>query len=93
MQVAAAHAGRLHLDDDIVSLGGGIRELHQFQPAFAREYNAAHRFLRLFCCGLILNPNEVIGKVRTDCELAPLRIRGFLYLPPSAVDASNRDFA
>jgi hypothetical protein len=40
-----------------------------------------------------LNPNEVIGKVRTDCELAPLRIRGFLYLPPSAVDASNRDFA
>jgi hypothetical protein len=26
----------------------GIFELHQFQSALAREYNAAHRFLRLF---------------------------------------------
>ena len=48
MQVTAAHAGRLHLDDDIVSLRRWIGKLHQFQPAFAREYNAAHRFLRLF---------------------------------------------
>src|SRR5258708_25284694 len=48
MQVAAAHAGRLHLDDDVVSIWCGIGELHQFQPAFAREYNAAHRSLRLF---------------------------------------------
>src|SRR6266852_9270882 len=48
MQVAAAHAGRLHLDDDIVSVRRWIGKLHQFQPAFAREYNAAHRSLRLF---------------------------------------------
>src|SRR6267378_5132043 len=44
-----------------------------------------------FCCGPILNPNDAIGKVRTDCELAPLRIREFLYQPPSAVDASSRN--
>src|ERR1700686_288518 len=48
MQVAAAHAGRLHLDDHVVGIGSGIGKLHQFQPALAREYNAAHRFLRLF---------------------------------------------
>ena len=35
-------------DDDIVSVRRWIRKLHQFQPAFAREYNAPHRFLRLF---------------------------------------------
>jgi hypothetical protein len=47
MQVAAAHAGRLHLDDHVMGIRGGIGEGHQFQPAFAREHNAAHGFLRL----------------------------------------------
>ena len=48
MQVAAAHARRLHLDDDIVSFRRGIGELHQFQLALAGKHNAAHGFLRLF---------------------------------------------
>ena len=43
MQVAAAHTGRLHFDDDIVGIGGGVLELHQFQFAFAVKDNAAHR--------------------------------------------------
>src|SRR5882757_5542033 len=47
MQVAAAHAGRLHLDHDVMSIRSGVGELHQFQSALAREYNAAHRVLRL----------------------------------------------
>src|SRR6267142_5245165 len=47
MQVAAAHAGRLHFDDDVMRFRSGIGELHQFQSALAREYNAAHRVLRL----------------------------------------------
>src|SRR5260221_6800016 len=51
MQVAAAHAGRLHLDHDIMGIGGGIFERHQFQPTFAREYNAAHGFLRFVIIG------------------------------------------
>jgi hypothetical protein len=63
MQVAAAHAGSLHLDHDIMGVGSGIGELHQFQPAIAREYNAAHRFLP-FCFGLepILNGKSRLGK-------------------------------
>jgi hypothetical protein len=48
MQVAAAHARRLHLDHHVMGVGSGIGKRHQFQPALAREYNAAHRFLRLF---------------------------------------------
>src|SRR5258708_2860674 len=51
MQVAAAHAGGLHLDDDIMGIGGGIFEPHQFQPTFAREYNAAHGLLRFVIVG------------------------------------------
>ena len=37
MQVAAAHAGRLHLDHHVMGIGRGIGELHQFQLAFARK--------------------------------------------------------
>src|SRR5712671_3287221 len=48
MQVAAAHAGRLHFNDHIMGVRSGIGELHQFQSAFAREHNAAHRLLPLF---------------------------------------------
>src|SRR3982074_2416943 len=48
MQVAAAHAGRLHLDHHVMGVRRGIGELHQFQSALTREYYAAHRFLRLF---------------------------------------------
>src|ERR1700681_2844472 len=47
MQVAAAHAGRLHLDDDLVSVRHGIGEWHQFEFAFAVKHHTAHRFLRL----------------------------------------------
>src|SRR5450631_858341 len=47
MQVAAAHAGRLHLDNHVMGFRSGIGERHQFQSAFSREYNAAHGFLRL----------------------------------------------
>src|ERR1700720_2399455 len=32
MEITAAHAGRLHLDDDIVGLRRWIGKLHQFQP-------------------------------------------------------------
>jgi hypothetical protein len=46
MQVAAAHAGRLHLDHHLMGVGGRVGELHQFQPALAGEHNAAHGFLR-----------------------------------------------
>src|SRR5580704_4991785 len=63
MQVAAAHARRLHLDHHIMGIGGGIVEPHQFQPAFAREYNPAHGFLRLFkLVGCNLIAKNVIGK-------------------------------
>jgi hypothetical protein len=31
-----------------MGIGRGIFELHQLQSAIAREYNAAHGFLRLF---------------------------------------------
>ena len=48
VQVAAAHAGRLHLDHHVMGIRSGIGKLHQLQSAFAREHNAAHRFLRLF---------------------------------------------
>jgi hypothetical protein len=64
MQVAAAHAGRLHLDHHVMGIRAGIRERHQFQSALAREYNPAHRFLRLFLLvGSILIAKNVIGKV------------------------------
>ena len=38
--------------------------------AFAREHNAAHRYLRFLACGLILNAKILIGKVRTGSDLA-----------------------
>ena len=70
MQIAAAHAGCLHLDDHVMGIRSGIGELHQFQSAFAREHNAAHRYLRFLACGLILNAKILIGKVRTGSDLA-----------------------
>ena len=72
MQIAAAHAGRLHLDDDIVSVRRGIGELHQFQFAFAVEYHAAHGFLRCYCSQADTGRKTRIGKVRTSRELPAL---------------------
>jgi hypothetical protein len=63
MQVAAAHAGRLHFDDDVMSIRSGIGELHQFQSALAREYNAAHRVLPLAFAGVpILDAKTWLAK-------------------------------
>jgi hypothetical protein len=48
MQIAAAHARRLHFDHDIVGLGAGIGELHQLQLAVAVKHHPTHRFLPEF---------------------------------------------
>src|SRR5467141_742811 len=72
MQVAAAHAGRLHFDDDVMSIRSGIGELHQFQSALAREYNAAHRVLPCFCWCPDLGRKNMVGKGRTWSDLARL---------------------
>jgi hypothetical protein len=75
MQVAAAHAGRLHLDDDIVSVRRGIGEWHQFQLAFAVKHHATHRFLRCYCSWADIGREIRIGKVRTSRGLAALMTR------------------
>src|ERR1700722_12891130 len=41
-QVAAAHAGRFYLDDDVARARRRIGEFHQLQFAFAEEGHAAH---------------------------------------------------
>ena len=91
MQVTAAHAGRLHLDDDIVSLRRGIGKLHQFQPAFAREYNAAHRFLRLFLLWPDFEPKRRDWQSANQWRAGVTKDQGFRHLPASAVDASKRN--
>ena len=45
VQVAAAHAGGLHLDDDFALTRSGIGEFHHFELAFAGKHNPAHRCL------------------------------------------------
>ena len=62
MQVAPAHAGRLHLDDHVMGFGGRIGERHQLQFAFAGKHNAAHGFLRLFLSWPDLGQKNGIGK-------------------------------
>src|SRR6202035_5010854 len=47
VQIAAAHARGLHLDNDLAGARGRVRKLHQLDLAPAREDYAAHRFLRL----------------------------------------------
>ena len=42
LQVAAAHAGRFYLHDDVVWTRCRIGEFHQLQFAFAEEGHAAH---------------------------------------------------
>src|SRR5260370_1513892 len=91
MQVAAAHAGRLHLDDDIVSLRRWIRKLHQFQPAFAREYNAPHRFLRLFLLWPDFEPKRRDWQSANRLRAGVTKDQGVPCQPPSAVDASSRN--
>ena len=46
VQVAAAHARGLHLDDDLARPRGRVGKLHQLDFALAAEHHAAHRFLR-----------------------------------------------
>src|SRR5215217_7041458 len=46
VQVAAAHAGGLHLDDDLALARGRIGELHQLELALAGKDNPAHSTLR-----------------------------------------------
>ena len=46
VQVAAAHARGLHLDDDLAGTRGGIGKLHLLDLPLAREDNTAHPFLR-----------------------------------------------
>jgi hypothetical protein len=45
MQIATAHAGRFHLDDDLALARRRIGEIHQFELAFARKYDPAHPYL------------------------------------------------
>src|SRR5205823_13167790 len=45
VQVAAAHARRLHLDDDFALARRRVGEFHHFELAFAGKHNPAHRFL------------------------------------------------
>ena len=46
VQIAAAHARGLHLDDDLAGTRGGVGKLHQLDLPLAREDNAAHGSLR-----------------------------------------------
>jgi hypothetical protein len=75
MQIAAAHAGRLHLDHHVMGVGSGIGELHQFQSALAREYNTAHDFLPLFLLLSDLERKIAIGNGRTDGGTTLLEIK------------------
>src|SRR4051812_3248267 len=45
VQIAAAHAGSLHLDDDLVWAGRRIGELHHLKLAPAGENDTTHCFL------------------------------------------------
>ena len=45
VQVAAAHARGLHLDDDLVRTRGWVGKIHHFELATAGEYDPAHGFL------------------------------------------------
>ncbi len=45
VEVAAAHARRLHLDDDLALARNRIGEVHQLELAFSGKDNPAHRFL------------------------------------------------
>ena len=42
MQVTAAHAGRLHLEDDLAGTGRGIGKLLDLELTIAEEHDAAH---------------------------------------------------
>ncbi len=42
VQVAAAHAGRLHLDHHLARAGRGVGEVHDLEFALAVEHHAAH---------------------------------------------------
>ena len=46
VQIAAAHARGLHLDDDLAGPRRRVGKFHQLDLALAREDYAAHRFLR-----------------------------------------------
>jgi hypothetical protein len=63
--------------------GSGVsaaaRTMHQLKDGGLRFANPPY------------NGKNVIGKARTDGELASLRISGFRHLPASAADASNRN--
>src|ERR1700754_1134947 len=45
VQVAAAHAGGFHFDNDLVRASRRIGEFHQFQFAAAGEHHTSHGFL------------------------------------------------
>ena len=45
VQVAAAHARGLHLEDDLALAGGRIGKFHQLELAVAQEHHSAHRLL------------------------------------------------
>ena len=50
VQIAAAHARGLHLDDDFARPRGRVGKLHQLDLPLAREDNAAHGSLRFLFC-------------------------------------------
>src|ERR1700761_3349650 len=50
VQIAPAHAGRLHLHDHFVRARRWVTELHQIQLATAREYNTTHSSLLFAGC-------------------------------------------
>src|SRR5260370_41490664 len=92
MEVNAAHAGSFHLDDDIVSVRCWIGKLHQFQPAFPREYNAAHRFLRLFLLWPDFEPKRRDWQSANQWRAGGTNVQGGPCLPPSSGDARSRNF-
>src|SRR5690242_18557824 len=42
VQIAAAHPGRLHLEDDLARTGGRVGKVLELELAIAEEYDAAH---------------------------------------------------
>ena len=62
VQVAAAHARRLHLDDDLAFARGRIGEVHQLELAFAGKHHPAHR-----------SPPRLTSRVRGDASMRPRR--------------------
>src|SRR5580700_9713874 len=61
LQVAAAHAGRLDLDHDVVRPRRRVGKFHQLQFAFAKECHAAHGWSPR-CRDRLVSPYDTVAE-------------------------------